>query len=225
MEPLDNPVWHALTGPHARFAQGADLALRYDPAIAVFAAMPYAPAAPAWGALHALLEPAGGAALVQANGLDVPPTFDTVRKLGGHQMIASERIGEPDDTFAYLDTRDVEDMLALVNRTRPGPFARRTIELGTYLGVREDGTLIAMAGERMHLDGYTEISAVCTDERARKRGVATRLVRAIAAEIEGRGETPILHVATENAAAIRVYEALGFETRVTFDFFIVRPRS
>ncbi len=106
-------------------------------------------------------------------------------------------------------------MLALVERTRPGPFSRRTVELGTYLGHRSepDGRLVAMAGERVHPAGYTEMSAVCTDAEVRKLGLATRLIRAVAAGIEARGETPILHVLADNHSAIRVYEALGFEVR------------
>lgn len=228
MELLDNPVWHALTGPHARFAEGSGLALRYEPDVAVFAAIPHEPGPDAWADLGALLGSGGtggAGAIVQTRLGDIPPDFDVALRLGGHQMIATAPIGKPDDTFVRLGANDVDDMLALVARTKPGPFARRTIELGTYLGLRDDdGALVAMAGERMHLPGYTEISAVCTDEQARKRGTASRLVRAVAAGIEARGETPMLHVSTENSAAIRVYEALGFTIRITFDFVIVRPR-
>ena len=87
--------------------------------------------------------------------------------------------------------------------------------------MRERGKLIAMAGERMRVPGYTEISAVCTSAAARKRGLATRLVRAVAAGIEARGDTAILHVLAENSNAIRVYEALGFATNAAFDVMIV----
>ena len=108
-------------------------------------------------------------------------------------------------------------MLALVERTRPGPFLPRTIELGTYLGVRDDGVLVAMAGERLHPPGWTEISAVCTDPAARGRGLATRLVRALVHGIRARGEQPFLHAAADNPA-IGLYESLGFRHRrgVTF---------
>ena len=118
-------------------------------------------------------------------------------------------------------------MLAIVERTRPGPFAQRTVALGRYLGLRSDAgdRLVAMAGERIHPTGYTELSAVCTDTEARKRGLATRLVRAVAAGIEARDEIPILHVLAENHSAIRVYEALGFEIRAAFEGLILQaPR-
>ncbi len=99
-------------------------------------------------------------------------------------MVATNRIGEPDDSgeLTTLGAPDVDDMLALVDRTKPGPFATRTVELGTYLGYRTtDRRLVAMTGERVHPPGYTELSAVCTDTEARKRGLAT------AARARGRG--------------------------------------
>ncbi len=227
MEPLDNPVWHALTGPQARFADGTGLALRYEPAVSVFGALPHDPAAEAWEAMRALLGPDGAAVVFQAAALQPPEGWQTLMRLPGHQMVATTPIGMPDAAFTPLTADDVPDMLDLVARTKPGPFLTRTIELGRYLGLRdrEDGALVAMAGERMHLDGYTEISAVCTDERARKQGLATRLVRAIAAGIEARGETPMLHCTIENESAIRVYDALGFRIRTTADFCLFTPSA
>ena len=119
--------------------------------------------------------------------------------------------------------RDVDAMLALVGRTEPGPFARRTHELGTYLGVRDDLVgLVAMAGERLRVPGATEISAVCTDPAARGSGLATRLVLAIAAGIRARGELPILHASADNTSAIRLYAQLGFTLRAEPSFVAVR---
>jgi ribosomal protein S18 acetylase RimI-like enzyme len=186
--------------------------------------MPDHAAGDAWGALGELLG-SSAAVVFRGDDLDPPDGWDVPFRLPGLQMVATTTIGEPDPAFIRLTNEDVTDMLALVGRTRPGPFFTRTVDLGTYLGLREDGVLVAMAGERIHLEGYTEISAVCTDEAARKRGLATRLVRAIAAGIEARGETAILHVASENVGAIRVYEAVGFKTRAAYDFLMVRPPS
>jgi predicted GNAT family acetyltransferase len=121
-----------------------------------------------------------------------------------------------------LGAADAEEMLALVARTQPGPFEPRTHELGTYLGVRRDGALIAMAGERLHPPGYTEISAVCTDAAYRGQGWATVLVRAVAHNIRERGETPFLHVAKTNVNAARLYDALGFELRREVVFTALR---
>jgi ribosomal protein S18 acetylase RimI-like enzyme len=220
--PLDNPVWHALTGPQAQFCDGTELAVRYDPQVAPFSAMPDVTGPDTWDALEKLYGPGGAGALVRNETIAAPPAWTELFRLSALQMIAGRAIGEPDDRFVVLGDDDVEEMLALVGRTRPGPFFARTHTLGAYLGLRENGALVAMAGERIRVPGYIEISAVCTDESARNRGLATRLVRAIAAGIEARGDTPMLHVATSNESAIRVYDALGFETRTEFDFVIVQ---
>jgi predicted GNAT family acetyltransferase len=113
-------------------------------------------------------------------------------------------------------------MLALVERTKPGPFLPRTIELGTYLGIRRAGALVAMAGERLHPPGWTEISAVCTDPGHRGQGLGTRLVHAVAAGIRARDETPFLHAAATNTSAIRLYESLGFRLRKEVTFLAAR---
>jgi ribosomal protein S18 acetylase RimI-like enzyme len=224
MDALDNPVWHALTGPHAAFSEGSSLALRYQTDVCPFAALPDEVGPDAWDALRALVGPGQVAVLFRPAGVDIPPGWELAYSLAALQMVATEPIGKPDDDFVGLDTDDVDEMLALVERTRPGPFLRRTVELGTYLGLHtgREARLAAMAGERLHPVGYTEVSAVCTDAGARKRGLATRLIRAVAAGIEARGETPMLHVAADNDTAIRVYEALGFTTRVAFAARLVR---
>jgi ribosomal protein S18 acetylase RimI-like enzyme len=224
MDALDNPAWHALTGPHAAFSEGSSLALRYQTDVCPFAALPDEAGPDAWDALHTLVGPGNIAMLFRPAAVEIPAGWELAYSLTGLQMVATEPIGEPDGEFVRLGADDVDEMLALVERTRPGPFLRRTVELGTYLGLRADGAerIVAMAGERMHPSGYTEVSAVCTDADARKRGLATRLIRSIAAGIEARGETPILHVVAQNDTAIRVYEALGFTTRIAFEARLVR---
>jgi len=227
VEALDNPVWHALTGPQSAFSEGSGLALRYPADVAAFAALPDEVGPDAWDALAHLVGPGGAAVLFRPAAVEPPGGWEISVRMNSLQMVATETIGEPDETFVRLGARDVAAMLSLVERTRPGPFARRTVELGTYLGRRaaSGDRLVAMAGERVHPAGYTELSAVCTDAEARKRGLATRLVRAVAAGIEARGETPILHVLAENHTAIRVYETLGFATRAAFETLVVQaPR-
>ena len=112
-------------------------------------------------------------------------------------------------------------MMDLVDRTRPGPFLPRTIELGTYLGMRDHGALVAMAGTRMHLPGFTEISAVCTDDEHRGRGLAKVLVGRLVDEILGRARIACLHAVSTNTPAIRLYETLGFTTRKEMDFALL----
>jgi ribosomal protein S18 acetylase RimI-like enzyme len=223
VEPLDNPVWHALTAQHARFAEGNGPARRYQHDVAPFAAIPDDPDAAAWSAL-AKLTGAAGTALIFRPVVTVPPgDWEVLFRMPALQMVASERIGETDDALVGLGAEDVPEMLALVARTKPGPFFARTHELGTYIGLRDRDGLVAMAGERICGPRFAEISAVCTDDRARRQGLAKRLVRAVAAVIERRGDTPILHVVADNEPAIRLYGALGFETRATFDVLVLRP--
>ena len=125
-------------------------------------------------------------------------------------------------TLEDLDISQVDEMLALVELTKPGPFFRRTPELGSYLGIREKGQLVAMAGERLRPLGHTEISAVCTHPEYRGRGYASSLVSTLIQKITKRGEIPFLHVRTENVGAIRVYEKLGFKTRRMINIIIVK---
>ena len=105
-------------------------------------------------------------------------------------------------------------MMELTELTKPGPFAKRTRELGTYLGIRIDGKLIAMAGERLKVPGYTEVSAICTHPDHTGRGHARVLTTEIMRRILDRGEAPFLHVRQDNFRAIELYERLGFRCRV-----------
>ena len=222
VEPLDNPVWRALTSHHARFAEGDGPARHYQHDVAPFAALPDDPDAEAWGALANLVGAAGTALIFRPVAATRPGDWEELFRVPALQMVASERIGVADDALVGLGANDVPEMLALVARTQPGPFFERTHELGSYIGLRDRDGLVAMAGERMCGPRFSEISAVCTDDRARRQGLASRLVRALAAIIEGRGDTPILHVVADNAPAIRVYDALGFETRAAFDVVVLR---
>jgi len=129
------------------------------------------------------------------------------------QLVDDGMATAPEPDALRLGPADVPEMLDLVRRTQPGPFLPRTIEMGTYLGIRRDGALIAMAGERLHPPGWTEISAVCTDPAFRGEGLATRLILAVAHGIRERGETPFLHTGAANTNAIRLYESLGFALR------------
>ncbi|HWS47701.1 MAG TPA: GNAT family N-acetyltransferase [Acidimicrobiia bacterium] len=227
MEPLDNPAWHSLAGPQGRFAQGNELARRYDPEVSVFAAVPDEPTATAWEALRDLVGP-GAVALLVRSELDAPPEWEVVFRGVGLQFRAPDGLGRDAvaGRFDTLGPDDAPEMLALVERTRPGPFTKRTVELGTYVGERNAaGALVAMAGERMHPPGFTEISAVCTEPEHQGRGLATALMHTIAAGIRARGEQPFLHTAGDNARAIALYEHLGFVRRASLWVMGVRaPR-
>ncbi|MFD9129303.1 GNAT family N-acetyltransferase [Kitasatospora sp. NPDC059571] len=215
--PLDNPVRSALTGPHARFAERRGRLLRYPAEVTTFLGLPDDPAAEDWDDVAALLGP-GGAALTAGLAAPHPADWPVVFALDGVQLVGEDVAAAPDPEAVRLGPADVPEMLDLVRRTRPGPFFSRTIELGTYLGIRRDGVLVAMAGERFHPPGHTEISAVCTDDAHRGQGLATRLIHAVAAGIQERGEIPFLHAAADNTGAIRLYESLGFRLRRSVAF-------
>jgi ribosomal protein S18 acetylase RimI-like enzyme len=216
---LDNPVWHSLTGPHTSLADSRPGAARYWPDVCPFVGLADATDPASWDDLGDLLEPDGAAALI---GLGSAPEGWKVRwQADGFQMVGTDFHGGPDPDAVVLGEDDVPEMLDLVERTRPGPFLPRTVVMGTYLGLRQEGALVAMAGERLHPPGWTEISAVCTDSAHRGRGLGTRLVGAIAAGIRARGEVPFLHVAGTNTGAIRLYKSLGFDIRHATTFSVV----
>lgn len=220
---LDNAAWHALRGTHAPFAEGGERALRYHPDVSVFHAVPDNDPA-SWSAVADL---ATDGVVVLFRGTPIEPPAGWTRVFGGegYQMVlaadaeAAPSLPNVDPATGAavamrpLATDDVEPMLALIKTTKPGPFRPRTIELGGYVGIFHDDTLVAMAGRRTRPPGYCEISAVCTHPDARRRGYASVVTMAVAAGIRAEGDTPLLHVADNNDSARAVYEQLGFETR------------
>ena len=223
--PLDNPAWSALTGPHAHLGDRNGRAARYRPEVSAFTALDDPADAAAWADLAALLEP--GAQISLGGQHLAPPAGWQLRwHFPGVQMVlAAPPPAAADPEMVPLGPDDRAEMLDLVTRTEPGPYRPRAVEMGRYLGIRRDGRLVAMAGERLHPPGFVEISAVCTDPGHRKQGLATRLINSLATGIAARGETPFLHVAAGNTNAIRLYEQLGFRRgRPTTFMALAAPR-
>lgn len=219
---LRNPVYAALTGPHASFAEVRGNARRYPSAIAPFLALPDEPTSQDWSDA-AVLVGSGKTAALMRPALTVPDSFKVDLEIDLVQFVAPASLPAADPEAVVLGADDVPEMLALVALTDPGPFRSRTIELGTYVGVRRDGELIAMAGTRFALPGYTEISAVCTHPSYQGQGLASRLIRAVAAHITAAGQTPFLHTGGGNTNAIRLYKGLGFELSNEMKVTIVEP--
>jgi ribosomal protein S18 acetylase RimI-like enzyme len=213
---LDRPVWHSLVGPLAHLARREGSAVGFDPAISPFVGTE-ADGPDAWADLIRLVGP-GGSGVIAGSPLPVPDGLHVPLHIVGFQMVAEGWAPEADPAFTELGVDDAADMLDLTDRTKPGPFQLRTPELGRYVGLRIDGRLVAMAGERFHPPGFTEISAVCTDPDFRGQGLAQRAMGTIGAGIVGRGETPILHVAGSNENAIRLYQRMGFVIRREIEF-------
>jgi predicted GNAT family acetyltransferase len=220
LHPLDNPIWHALNTEQAHFSIGTSLAKRYLSGIS-----------PAVGlaefsdeAFHDLAQvvPAGESVRVYAPRLDSElPGWTVQQRDELVQMVCEQPVAETlpvaeidsAASIVRLTEADVPDMLALTALAKPGPFQRRTIEAGRYFGIRCDGQLVAMAGERFYLTGYREVSAVCTHPDHRGKGYARQLVGALVNENFAEGITPFLHATSTNAPAIHVYEALNFRFR------------
>jgi GNAT superfamily N-acetyltransferase len=234
---LDNPVWSALTGPQSALGTATPLAARFHREVSPFGGLAGAATRAHWDDLADLAGPAGVVGLVgSGGGMEPPPTgWAIMREITGVQMVGN-RVGpgptrsgpsgsfptdRPTDTPVRLGEDDVPDMLVLVAETQPGPFLPRTVEFGGYLGIRREGRLVAMAGERLRPPGYAEISAVATDPGHRRQGLAELLIRAVGAGIAGRGEVPFLHASSTNTGAIRLYEAMGFTLRRTVTFLVV----
>ena len=220
---LDNPVWSALVTRHSHLRQGGAFARRYCPEVAPFAAV-VSDTATAWQELRQLLQPGEQARLIALNPIEPSHDLQAEQVAVLHQMVAAIRApdSEHDAAVLRLSHRDTEDMLDLATNAKPGPFASRTHETGNYIGIRDRGQLIAMAGERMLVDGYVEISAVCVRDEYRGQGLAGQLVNILRTSIAARGDTPFLHVRNSNQAAIRLYERLGFEVRQVFRLVAIK---
>ncbi len=136
-----------------------------------------------------------------------------------------ESTGRRLPVFHQLGEDDVQEMIALTKLTKPGPFATRTREMGDYFGIRKDGVLVAMAGERLRLPGFTEISAVCTHPEHLGQGYARQLITLLLKRIQGRGERAFLHVREENTRAVGLYERIGFRKRKLLRYVLLGKES
>ena len=214
LQPLDRPVWATLSTKHKSLSQGGALALRYEPDVNLFASA--ADDSPeALSALARLVSPGEQIIVLQVPDIRTPEGLGTIKAAKGVQMGWKSKIVLPqeDEDIVALTDEDAADMLALATLTEPGPFLSHTHITGGFYGIRADGRLIAMAGERLCFEGFAEVSAVCTHPDFRGRGFARRLSAKVAARILARGETPFLHAWKTNTAAIALYESLGFQYR------------
>jgi ribosomal protein S18 acetylase RimI-like enzyme len=229
MHPLDNVIWQALTTRQKCFAQGSGPARKFIADVGPLGAFEDGEGE-GYKSLASLL----GGKEIGAVFLNTPyepregweylagaPLVQMVHENGGNSDTRSSAKIE----MAELGLPDSPEMLALTKLTQPGPFGPRTHELGTYLGIRNEGKLVAMAGERLKVPGYTEVSAVCTHPDFLGRGYAAALMSEIMKRIRERGETPFLHVRADNARAIALYERLGFRTRWSGHFAVLRTKK
>ena len=220
LSPLNNPVWHALNSHHHHLAIQGEFAARYQPGIFAATAMPEYSSA-GFDDLRSLVEVNEIIGLMGLLPEDISGWevlhIDHVRQLIYEGLKPATRVNT-----VVLTKSDVPEMLDLVNVAQPGPFTSRTIEMGQYLGVRQDGHLVAMAGERFHMTGFCEVSAVCTHPDYRGRGYGGALTTMVSEAILERQETPFLHVTPGNDGALSLYMKLGFRIRTEVQVSILK---
>lgn len=210
-EPLENPIWEALTTVHAGMALAHGDARRYPGDVSPLAAL-REPSERAFEDLKALVSSEETVAFFTASPVYPPAGWQVSRERWIDQMVFEDSYPPERIEFDLLGEKDVPDMMTLTAATEPGPFCPRTLEMGRYIGVRANGQLASMAGERLRSATFTEISAVCTHPDHRGHGYAGALVRSQVAYVLDGGLTPMLHVKSENGAKL-LYEKLGFRTR------------
>jgi ribosomal protein S18 acetylase RimI-like enzyme len=227
MSPLDNPIWQSLITTHAHFAEISNAARKFPHEVSVLAGL-FEPTTENYNSLAAMMHPGERVGLFLQDPPNPPAPWVIDRTCPLLQMLCEKRSTPAAATrgkqpeFIRLTKADVPEMLALTKLTNPGPFGARTHELGDYFGIRVAGTLAAMAGERLRLAGYTEVSAVCTHPDHLGHGYASALMGVVMDHICSRSELPILHVLPENTRAIQVYERLGFAKRAMLHLAVLR---
>lgn len=217
---LDRPVWNALATGWASLSQGDDRARRLHPDYGPFGA---AADQEDQGLLAALIPAGGEIWMVERDGIRPPPGVQILRQARLVQMVAHDIVGDTALTPAILTDADGAEMRALALLTRPGPFGPLTHRFGGFIGAREEGRLIAMAGTRMRLPGYREVSGVCTHPDHRGRGHAKALMRIVARTLLSAGDTPFLHAYADHHPTVEMYRTLGFRVRAEMDMMVIGP--
>jgi len=209
---LDNPAWHALIETHACFAMGNSLFKRYDPEIVLFAGFDRS---------HKNIT----AQFDQVTGLQdsfflfdsfpaLPANYQVETVVECLQMVCEKPVPvNLTEEIIELNEKDTGDMFALVSEVFPGYYLPKTRQLGSYFGIRDNGQLVAIAGERLRMNGFTEISAVVTHPAHAGRKYAQQLVSYLNDKNMQEGNTPFLHTGSGNQRAIDIYELLGYKKR------------
>jgi predicted GNAT family acetyltransferase len=210
---LDKLIWTALSTRQRDFSEGGALARRLRTDVGPFASAANDSNA-AVAELTALIPDDSDISLLEPDPPAPPAGVVVAMNAAGVQMVCHAlRSAGPNVACESLGDADAEEMRALAHLTRPGPFQIRTHTLGRFIGVRDSGRLVAMAGERLQTDDFVEVSGICTHPDYRGRGLAAALTCAVTQRILNEGRTPFLHAYASNTGAIALYRKLGFELR------------
>jgi len=226
MHPLENVIWQALTTRQSHFAESCDNALRFVREVTSLCAFDQ-PNDEGYASLARLAGTEGTAAVFLDQPYAARDGWEYIAGAPLLQMVCENGSATPSSPrssprIVELGDDDSPEMLELTALTKPGPFGPRTHQLGYYVGVRDGGRLVAMAGERLKVPGYAEVSAVCTHPDHLGKGYAAALMTEVMRSIRERGEKPFLHVRSDNARAIAIYERLGFSKRWEGYYAILR---
>ena len=219
---LDNPIWNALISGNKHLSYGNGQVRYFDKEVSPFVAFKEN-TADNFRLLHELLPHNGPVRLITPVKIEIPGTWEVLQVTQGLQMGCNTR-DEPNEVHLKtmpLTDEHIPQMLALAKLTNPGPFESRTIAFGHYYGIFDDNKLVAMAGQRLHVFNYAEVSAVCTHPDHTGKGYARQLLQFQINRIKAKSEIPFLHVHYNNERAIKVYEHLGFFTRSEVYFYVI----
>jgi predicted GNAT family acetyltransferase len=212
--PFDQLVWRSLSSNHASLSQSRPLCKRYDPNVAPFGALEHQ-GAKAVSSLAELIDHGQEVCLIDQRA-DIPDRFELLSNSKVCQMLHDGRrnsMQTGDPVIRKLQRVDVPQMLKLIALTFPGYFRAETYKMGNYFGIFENRNLVSMAGERMSVPEYREISSICTHSEHRGKGYAARLTQFLIDMHSSHGMQSFLHVGEQNASAKALYEKLGFLTR------------
>jgi ribosomal protein S18 acetylase RimI-like enzyme len=220
---LDNPAWNALISGNKHLSNGSEGVKYFDKEISPFVA--FKENTPeSFQLLYELIPHNNPVIFISPHKMDIPGRWKVLLCVEVIQMVCDDVIKKTyrGPELISLTVEHVPQMMALTKLTNPGPFAEKTIDFGHYRGIFDGDKLVAMAGQRLHIFNYAEVSAVCTHPDYSGRGYARQLLLYQMNRIIAASDIPFLHVRNDNERAIKVYSALGFVTRREIFFYVMQ---